>query len=179
MSTLWETRSDIPLIDRVRIQAEVLVPLIRALRDELGPERVQEIVRRTLAPMFRAAGERFFAEAHRETLGAMGAHADRSSAGNAVAFEVRRNEGGMEADVTSCRYADLFRELGEPELGFLFVCSSDFGIYEAFPGVRLERTQTIMQGGSHCDFRYRFLAQPSGEEETKSERPERPPPAGR
>ena len=75
--------------------------------------------------------------------------------------------------------ADLFRELGEPELGFLFICSSDFGIYEAFPGVRLERTQTIMEGASHCDFRYRFLAQPSGEEETKSERPARPPVVGR
>lgn len=166
MSTLWETRSDIPMIDRVRIQAEVLVPLIRALRDELGTERAYEIVRRTLAPMFRAAGERFFAEGGGKTLGGMGVHADTSSAGNAVAFEVRRNDEGMEADVTRCQYADLFRELGEPELGFLFICSSDFGIYEAFPDVQLKRTQTIMEGASHCDFRYRFLATPQAEPST-------------
>lgn len=157
MNTLWETRSDLPLIDRVRIQAEVLVPLVRTLRAELGEARTYDLLRRTLGPMFREAGERFFTEANRETLGAMGAHADASAAAEAVSFDMRRpDESVMEADVTHCRYAELFQALGEPELGFLFVCNSDFGIYDAFPGVEIERTQTIMQGASHCDFRYRF-----------------------
>jgi hypothetical protein len=48
------------------------------------------------------------------------------------------------------------KELGEPELGFLLVCSSDFPFVEGFGAdVRLTRTQTIMQGATHCDFRYR------------------------
>lgn len=41
-----------------------------------------------------------------------------------------------------------------PELGFLLVCSADFPMAEGFGGVQLTRTQTIMQGASHCDFRY-------------------------
>jgi hypothetical protein len=48
------------------------------------------------------------------------------------------------------------KELGEPELGFLLVCSSDFPFAEGFgPDIKLTGTQTIMQGASHCDFRYR------------------------
>ena len=48
------------------------------------------------------------------------------------------------------------KELGEPELAFLLVCSSDFPFVEGFGAdMRLARTQTIMQGATHCDFRYR------------------------
>ena len=48
------------------------------------------------------------------------------------------------------------KELGEPEPGFLLVCSSDFPFAEGFGAdMRLTRTQTIMQGATHCDFRYR------------------------
>jgi hypothetical protein len=40
--------------------------------------------------------------------------------------------------------------------GFLLVCSADFDTAAGFdPDVTLTRTQTIMQGASHCDFRYR------------------------
>jgi len=58
--------------------------------------------------------------------------------------------------VTRCAYAEFYKALGEPELGFLLVCTADFATAEGFgPDVRLTRTQTIMQGASHCDFRYR------------------------
>ena len=60
--------------------------------------------------------------------------------------------------------AHLHREeLGEPELGFLLVCSADFDIVEELPNVELSRSQTIMQGASHCDFRYRFLQAGTGD----------------
>ena len=59
-------------------------------------------------------------------------------------------------DVTACRYAEFYKELGEPELGFLLVCSADFDLAEGFgPDVEFARTQTIMQGADHCDFRYK------------------------
>ena len=66
------------------------------------------------------------------------------------------SEDAFEIDVTGCRYAQFYKELGEPELGFLLVCSSDFPFADGFgPDIKLTRTQTIMQGASHCDFRYR------------------------
>jgi hypothetical protein len=49
----------------------------------------------------------------------------------------------------------FYKELGEPEL--LLVCGADFPFAEEFgdAGTSLTRTQTNMQGASHCDFRYR------------------------
>ena len=44
----------------------------------------------------------------------------------------------------------------KPDLAFLPVCSLDFPFAEGFgPDIKLMRTQTIMQGASHCDFRYK------------------------
>jgi hypothetical protein len=40
-------------------------------------------------------------------------------------------------------------------MGFLLTCSADLSHAEGFgAGVQLTRTQTIMQGASHCEFRY-------------------------
>src|SRR5262249_30142022 len=77
--------------------------------------------------------------------------------GEAVDYSVRaQSQDTYEIDVARCLYAQFFKELGEPELGFLLVCSLDFPFAEGFgPDIKLTRTQTIMQGASHCDFRYR------------------------
>ena len=77
--------------------------------------------------------------------------------GNAIDYSVRtHSQDTYEMDVTGCRYAQFYKELGEPELGFLLVCSLDFPFAERFgPDIKLTRTQTIMQGASHCDFRYK------------------------
>jgi len=78
------------------------------------------------------------------------------AAGDALDYQVvKQSTDAFEVDVTGCRYAQFYKELGLPELGFLLVCSSDFPMAEGFsPDIRLTRTQTIMQGASHCDFRY-------------------------
>jgi L-2-amino-thiazoline-4-carboxylic acid hydrolase len=58
--------------------------------------------------------------------------------------------------VTRCRYAEMYRALGIPELGEVLSCQRDAALIEGFnPGVTLERTHTIMQGAATCDFRYR------------------------
>ena len=45
------------------------------------------------------------------------------------------------SDVTGCQYAEFYKELGEPELGFLLVCSADFTMAEGFgPDIKLTRT---------------------------------------
>jgi hypothetical protein len=68
---------------------------------------------------------------------------------------VKNTSDAFEANVVGCRYAEFYKALGEPELGFLLLCSADFPMVEGFGGdVGLTRTQTIMQGADHCDFRY-------------------------
>jgi phosphohistidine phosphatase len=58
-------------------------------------------------------------------------------------------------NVTRCGYAEMYRVLGIPELGELLSCNRDFSLISGFnPEIRLQRTQTIMQGASICDFRF-------------------------
>jgi hypothetical protein len=148
---------DVPLIEQVKIQARILIPLIKTLRSELGQERADAIVRKALGDFYREAGERWWRRQHGlvvgEKLAAMFAW---FAGGDALDYDVvEQTASGFDANVTRCRYAEFFHEAGEPELGFLLVCSADFAMTEGFSdGVELTRTQTIMQGASHCDFRY-------------------------
>jgi L-2-amino-thiazoline-4-carboxylic acid hydrolase len=147
----------IPVIERVKIQAEVLVPLIKTLQAELGEEQANAIVRKALSDLYRNFGERWWQGQGSRDLGANMASAfDKFAAGNALDYEVvRQTPDAFEVDVTGCRYAQFYKEMGAPELGFLLTCSSDFPMTEGFgPDIQLTRTQTIMQGASHCDFRY-------------------------
>ena len=83
--------------------------------------------------------------------------------GNDADFQWIRNDAeATECNITGCRYADLFRQLGEPELGMVLCCEDDFHITEVgSPEAELTRTQTIMQDASYCDFRWRFQHNPA------------------
>jgi hypothetical protein len=149
---------DIPLIERARIQAQVLVPLLKALQADLGEERANAIVRKALGDLYRQFGEEFWRSRKSQDVGDNMASAFKTfAAGNALDYDViKRTPDAFEVNVTACRYARFYQELGVPELGFLLVCSADFTMADGYdPDVRLTRTQTIMQGASHCDFRYR------------------------
>jgi predicted ArsR family transcriptional regulator len=148
------------LLDKTRIQAQVLVPVLRALRAELGKEKADAIVKEALRgwsqELFAAVGDgvdgsprRKWAEMH----SAMAEITERD-----VTVETRRHDKeALEFDVTHCRFAEFFRALGEPELGALLICETDFDIAAAGGGeVSFTREQTIMKGAPSCTFRYKF-----------------------
>lgn len=150
----------ISMLDKTRIQAEVLVPVMRALRAELGKEKADTIVRAALRDwskqLFAAIGSDIEGSPRRKWATMQGAFNDITE--REVTFDIlRKDEEALDIDVTSCRFADFFRALGEPELGALLVCQGDVDIAEAAGGnVSLERAQTIMQGAPCCTFRYKF-----------------------
>jgi hypothetical protein len=148
----------IPVIEQAKIQAQVLVPLIKVLQTELGEERANALVRSALGDLYRRYGEEFWRAKREDNLGNIMASAFAQFArGDAIDYRVReQSPDAYDIDVTGCRYAQFYRELGEPDLGFLLVCSADFWMTEGFgPDIKLTRTQTIMQGASHCNFRYK------------------------
>jgi hypothetical protein len=148
----------IPVIEQVKIQAQVLVPLVKALQAELGEERANALVRKALGDVYRRLGEQWWrAKASGHVGENVGSAFAAFAKGGAVDYSVRaQSQDTYEIDVTGCRYAQFYKELGEPELGFLLVCSMDFPFAEGFgPDIKLTVTQTIMQGAGHCDFRYR------------------------
>ena len=148
----------IPVIEEAKIQAQVLVPLVKALQAELGEDRANTLVRKALGEVYRRLGEQWWRSKESAHVGENMAQAFASFAeGDALDYSVRgQSQDTYAIDVTGCRYAQFYKELGEPELGFLVVCSMDFPFAEGFDtNIRLTRTQTVVQGGSHCDFRYR------------------------
>ena len=148
----------IPVIQQAKIQAQVLVPLIKALQAELGEARANTLVRNALGDTYRRFGEEFWRMKNEPNLGKTVASAFATYArDDALNYKVvEQSQDAFAIDVTRCRYAEFYKELGEPELGFLLVCSADFTTAEGFgPDIKLTRTQTIMEGASHCDFRYR------------------------
>jgi predicted ArsR family transcriptional regulator len=148
---------DIPVIEQAKIQARVLVPLVKALQAELGEDQANTIVRKALGAMYRELGEKWWRSQGARSFGENMASAFAMyAAGDALDYQVvRQSEDSFEIDVSGCRYAQFYKELGVPELGFLLVCGSDFPMAEGFgPDIKLTRTQTIMQGASRCDFRY-------------------------
>ena len=146
------------VIERAKIQAQVLVPLVKALQAELGAARANALVGKTLGDLYRGYSVEF-AKAKNETdLGKFVASAFRSYArDDALEYDVlEQTPDAYSIDIRRCRYAEFYKELGEPELGFLLVCTADFAVADGFgDDVKLTRTQTIMQGADHCDFRYR------------------------
>ena len=146
----------VPVIQQAKIQAQVLVPLVKALQAELGEARANAIVRKALGDTYRRFGEAFWRAKNETNVGKAVASAFATYArDDALEYTVvEQSHDAFAFDVTTCRYAAFYKELGEPELGFLLVCSADFDTAEGF-GSDIELTRT--QGASHCDFRYRRL----------------------
>ena len=147
----------ISVLEQAKIQVQVLVPLVKALERELGRERAHTLVRSALGDVYRRLGEEWWRAKASPDLGESMASAFQSFAkGEAIAYSVHtQSPDTYEIDVTGCRYAQFYQELGEPELGFLLICGLDFPFAEGLGAdIKLTRTQTIMQGATHCDFRY-------------------------
>jgi len=151
---------DISTMDRVRIQAQVLLPLARALRREIGEQRAREILRGAIE---EASRERTRDEADQlegsplEKFQAMMQRAARVN-GPQLEMEMRALQPDLlQFDVKRCKYAELFQALGETEIGAMLLCDGDAYLAEiAGSAVEFSRSQTLMQGASHCDFCYRI-----------------------
>jgi hypothetical protein len=50
----------VPVIEQAKIQAQVLVPLVKAVQIELGKERAQLIVRKAIGDVYRRLGEEWW-----------------------------------------------------------------------------------------------------------------------
>ena len=152
--------SDITMLDKVKIQAQVLMPVMRALRAELGRDKADALVKGALRDwskgLFAEIGKDIEGSPYRKFATMNTALADVTM--QEVSFDMhRRDKQALEFDITSCRFAEFFRALGEPELGALLICHVDADIADAGGDeVNFSRTQTLMQGASCCNFRYKF-----------------------
>jgi hypothetical protein len=146
----------IGVLTRREIEARILAPLLEALGEEFGRERVLEIARETILRIARQQGEALAQSMGGDDLERFAASLEAWKKDDALHLEVlEQSEESLAFNVTRCRYAELYRALGIPELGALLSCNRDAALIEGFnPSVELTRTQTIMEGAPFCDFRY-------------------------
>ena len=157
---MYEFNQAISKMDEFKAEAQVLIPVLQAARAELGEERANRLIlgalRAWCRERFKQAGARTPGTPREkwDILKKLDGERTRSTD---LDFEILKWESdAIEYDVSRCAYADLFRGLGEPELGTVLVCDADFYLVEQVTGPEVEyrRTQSIMQGGSFCDIRW-------------------------
>jgi len=142
----------VDMLQAVKIQARVLVPIVKALELELGKEKAHAIVGRAIAESWAT----FVAsrDPERDT------HPSRDSGAFDFPVEseiVENTPESLATNLTACQFARYFRGIGEPEIGALLTCNVDFAVNAKLrPSWEFTRTQTQMQGAAFCDFRWRL-----------------------
>ena len=156
-AVLHAAAAKLTLLERRRIEAGVLVPLIRAFQQELGEERANAIARRVVVGIAEQQGRENAARRGRDDLLAFSENMQAFGGGGALEIEMlERNEQRVGFNVRRCRFAEMYQAMDAGDLGFLLSCNRDASNVSGFnPAIDFTRTQTIMQGAAFCDFRYR------------------------
>jgi hypothetical protein len=160
-----ETTDEIQIthLQRRKIEGRVLIPFIEACREKFGDEMTRELVLTTIRRLAIEDGARW-ADAHGRNLASLKTVAEQVWAGGgSLDIEiVAATEDHLDFNVTRCRYAEFYKSLGLADLGYLLHCNRDYAIIDGFnPEMKLTRTQTVMEGASHCDFRFKAKEQSS------------------
>jgi hypothetical protein len=164
------------LIEQREIEARIVGPLIRAFAADLGTQRTLAIVREVISQLARDSGADLARALGECTLEVFSRSLDRWRQNGALEIDVlEQSPERLEFNVTRCRYAEMYRALGLGDLGASLSCQRDYSLAQGFnPDIQLTRTQTIMEGAPHCDFRFR-LAQTGATKSGDSKRGDRPP----
>ncbi len=149
--------SPLSLLQQREIEAKIIGPVFRAFADEIGEDRAREILAQVIKNLARQNGCAAAAAAGGNDLVHFGKAIETWSAGGALTLDIiRRDEEALEFNVTRCQFADMYRRLGLADLGPILSCNRDGSMIEGFNAqIEFTRTQTLMQGAGHCDFRYR------------------------
>jgi len=145
------------MLDKRRIEAEILKEVYQTLKASHG----EEVAKRTIAESVRRSAieqARAFAAAAPggTSLKAFQDVMPLWTKGGALEIEVKeQSETSFTFNVTRCRYAEMYREMGLGAIGHLLSCNRDGTFCEGYdPNIQLERRQTIMAGAPTCTFRY-------------------------
>ena len=147
------------MLEKRTIEAEILKEVYETLKashgEAVAKKTIEESVRRSAIEQARQ-----FAAA---TPGGTSLKAFQDvmplwTKGGALEIEVKeQGDNSFTFNVVRCRYAETYKAMGLGEIGHLLSCNRDGAFCEGYdPKLKLERTQTIMQGASHCNFHYTY-----------------------
>jgi hypothetical protein len=144
------------ILVRREIEALLAVPLIRGFMEEVGREKAMDIVGNVIRDLALQSGRLLATLSGGNSMESLAKGVPLFSQGGALEIDVlEAGRDKISMNVTRCRYAEMYKEHGMEEFGYLLSCGRDFSLVEGFnPKIRLTRTQTIMEGADHCDFRF-------------------------
>jgi fumarate reductase iron-sulfur subunit len=147
--------SQINVLTRREIEARIAGPLIKAFIEELGRDKAVAVVNRVINSLARESGEQLARQMGGNSMADFARGLSAWGAGGAYEMqELELTDTKYDFDIKRCRYAEMYKELGLADLGVVLSCGRDFELVEGFnPRMKLVRTQTIMEGYDHCDFR--------------------------
>ncbi len=153
-----KTGDELGILARRKIEAAVIAPIYDEMVKALG----EATARKILGAVIRRAAVAAGAEMAGRAPGGADLESFKSilhlwTKDDALRIEVLADAPGVfDFNVTRCRYAETYRAMGLGEVGDLLSCCRDGAFCQGYdPRISLTRTQTIMSGASHCDFRYR------------------------
>ena len=149
----------LPILQQRRIEASILKHVYENLCDRFGNDQAREIVRETVSKAAIEQGKSFADQVD----------GDPNLKDFFDILPLWTRDGALEIDVLEaapdrldfnvkrCRYAEMYSEMGVGEIGDLLSCQRDGDFCIGYNAeINFTRTQTIMSGASHCDFRYRL-----------------------
>lgn len=155
---MTETQT-ISMLERRRIEATLLRHVYETLKEQHGRPVAEKVIADSVRRSSIEQGAGMREEDGGKT--SLQTFIDRQelwTRGGALAIDVKEQSSErFTFHVTRCEYARMYREMGLGEIGHLLSCQRDGTFCEGYdPKLKLKRTQTIMQGASHCDFAYTY-----------------------
>ncbi len=151
----------ISMLERRRIEAMILKHVYETLKASHGGD----VAAKAIADSVRRSSIEQGAQMRGEDGGktSLQTFIDRQelwTRGGALSIDVKeQSKDKFVFHVTRCEYARMYREMGLGEIGHLLSCQRDGTFCEGYDqNLKLQRSQTIMQGASHCDFEYTYDA---------------------
>jgi hypothetical protein len=152
------TQTELPTLVKRKLQAQVIGPIYAEMVEVLGEAQASAILDAAIRKAAIAEGKSFAAKAP---------GGETSMADFVKLYELWTQDGALEIDVleasdtvfnfdvTRCKYAESYKEMGLGKIGHLMSCNRDGTFCQGYdPKITLEREHTIMAGAPRCTFRY-------------------------
>jgi hypothetical protein len=155
--SVGDPSSEISHLKRREIQAPIAACLIRGFASEMGLDRAVEVATAAVQADAMEAGKAMASRYDGNSMAELGRVVREIWAEDdgLIIDNLEETARSLSFDVTRCCYAELYDKLNMKELGFSLSCSRDEPFTTGFnPRMRLIRTQTLMEGGPLCDFRF-------------------------
>tara|TARA_Y100001934_G_C12251007_1_gene725128 strand:+ start:739 stop:1212 length:474 start_codon:yes stop_codon:yes gene_type:complete len=150
----------LPILQQRRIEANILKHVYENLSKRFGKEQAREIVQETVSQSAIEQGKTFADQIDGDpNLKDFYDILPLWSRDGALEIDVlEASPDKLDFNVKRCRYAEMYREMGIGEIGDLLSCQRDGDFCIGYNAeIEFRRTQTIMGGASHCDFRYSLV----------------------